>query len=395
MVDAAQIQQRLSLGEDSRTEFKGVAKAGFDVDLDIMAKAIVAFANSGGGVILIGVEDDGSLSGIGDMGQADSIMRKVSQACRDKVHPPISCTQNKIMVGEMPLLVVEIPGFSTDRPFRAGHLYYVRDANRSREASRDELVRLLQSADSHFDETPVSGSTYEDLDQQATSEFTQEMYGRNFTEEELPRYLQELKCLDPSGIPTLAGILFFAKFPGKWLLDARISAVRIRGKEFRHDVKDQQDITGRISQQLESVLAFIRKQIVSPSHIEGWDRVEQPGPGGIPEEALREAVLNALAHRDYRASSQIRLFVFDDRIEIVNPGGLLNKLTIENIKNGITQRRNPIISALLNRTTKRESIGFGVPEMIRRMRQLGAPDPDFREEGGHFRVVLSGRVVRP
>jgi len=110
---------------------------------------------------------------------------------------------------------------------------------------------------------------------------------------------------------------------------------------------------------------------------------------GIPEKVLREAVLNAVAHRDYRAASQVRIFVFDDRVEFVNPGELLNQLTLEGIQlGGISQRRNPVVAALLARARRRESLGMGVLEMIRLMRERKLPPPEFSVAAGHFKVVL-------
>ncbi|MET0405495.1 MAG: ATP-binding protein, partial [Cystobacter sp.] len=119
--------------------------------------------------------------------------------------------------------------------------------------------------------------------------------------------------------------------------------------------------------------------------VEGLERVEE----GIPEKVLREAVLNAMAHRDYRAASQVRIFVFDDRVEIVNPGELLNQLTMDGIRlGGISQRRNPVLAGLLARARRRENMGMGVPEMMRLMRERKLPPPEFSLEAGHFRVVL-------
>ena len=107
---------------------------------------------------------------------------------------------------------------------------------------------------------------------------------------------------------------------------------------------------------------------------------------------LREALNNAVAHRDYRAASQIRVFVFDDRVEIINPGGLLNRLTLDSVRlGGISQRRNPVVASLLARLAKRENLGVGVPEMIRLMSERGLPEPEFELPAGHFRVTLRTR----
>jgi ATP-dependent DNA helicase RecG len=110
----------------------------------------------------------------------------------------------------------------------------------------------------------------------------------------------------------------------------------------------------------------------------------------VPRSALREALLNALLHRDYRMSSQVRILIFSDRTEFANPGGLLNRLTVDSIRAGMSQRRNPAICSLLNRARGAENIGRGIPEMIRAMKDRGLPEPEFDVQGGHFRVVLRG-----
>lgn len=195
-----------------------------------------------------------------------------------------------------------------------------------------------------------------------------------------------MKCLDQEGKATVAGILFFATAPQRWLPDARISAVRFRETTVSNEFLDRKELEGRLPQQIDAAAAFLTEHVRAPSRVEAWDRNEL----GIPALVLREALINAVTHRDYRMASQVRIFVFDDRVEILNPGDLLNRLTIDNIRLGITQRRNPLIASLLSRMFRRENIGRGIPDMIRLMRERGLPEPEFSVEGGHFGVVLRG-----
>jgi ATP-dependent DNA helicase RecG len=382
----AELAQRLRLGEDSRTEFKSVVRSGHLLDADALAKTIVAFANSGGGQVFVGVDDDGAASGIGTVQQADALMRQVTQTCRDKIHPPISCSLIKSAAESRAVLVVDVPGFGPDRPYRAGNVYYVREANRNREAARDELIRLLESIDYHFDEDPIAGATTEALDMNAAREFLATTYQPGLDERQLLPYLRALKCLAPGAdVPTVSGMLFFGREPQQWMRDALISAVRVPGIQASLEVADRQLIGGRLAQQIDGARAFLDRHRRRPQRVEGWERREH----GIPDEVLREAVLNALTHRDYRASAQVGVIVYDDRVEIVNPGGLLNRLTLDSIRlGGISQRRNPVVASLLARMHRRENLGFGVPEMYRLMRERGLPEPEISVTGGHFRVVL-------
>lgn len=383
---AEELEKQLRLGEDAVAEFKSVLLHEKQLmDPKDLAKAIVAMANTKGGHIFIGVEDDGTVTGAGTLEQVDLLMRQASQVCQNNIHPPLFCVLQKVEVQGRIVLVVEVPRFSPDRPYHTGGKYYVRDSNESRDARKNELTRLLQSADYHYDEQPVEGAKLEDLDSSAVKTFLSSIYEEPDLEGSWLRLLGTLQCVDRAGIPTVTGLLLFGREPQRWLRDARISAVRFAGQEMSSEFVDRQEIDGRLLDQIDAAVAFLKRSVRAPSHVEGLERVEE----GIPEKVLREAVLNAVAHRDYRAASQVRIFVFDDRVEFVNPGELLNQLTLEGIQlGGISQRRNPVVAALLARARRRESLGMGVPEMIRLMRERKLPPPELSVAAGHFKLVL-------
>jgi ATP-dependent DNA helicase RecG len=385
-VDPEALRRRLSLGEDSATEFKSAAKAGFRLDPDAIAKEIAALANSGGGDLILGVDDDGTPSGLGDTRQADEALRTVTNASQHSLHPPLWCTMRKVALDGRVVLVVSVPGFHPQRPFRARHVYYVRDGSTSREATREELERILQSPSFHFDEQMVVGAERSDLNRDALDDFLADAYSATLDDDTRDRYLRALKCVaGPEDTPTVAGILMFGKDPQQWLPDARISAVRVAGTAFSGEFADRQEFTGRLGKQADDAAAFLGRSVPSPARITGQLRDDL----ALPDAVVREAIQNALCHRDYRAASQVRILVFDDRIEIINPGTLLNHLTLDSIRlGGISQRRNPILAALLARARRRENLGFGVPEMIRLLRKHGFPEPTLEQTGGHFQLGI-------
>jgi len=383
-----EIGRRLRLGEDGRTEFKSVTRSGFRVQPRDLAKAVAAMANTEGGTIFLGVEDDGTASGVGDPGRADELMVQITQICTDRIAPPITCDITKAEFRGKLLLIVQVPGFAAQRPYLVNGKLYRRYGSRSDAATREDLLRLLQSADYHFDDQPVRGATRDDLDEEAIHGFLSQAYGLRPADANVERYLTALNCLDQDGKPTVAGVLCFAANPTVWLPDARITAVCFPGTEMSGEFLDRKEIGGRLPGQLAEAAAFLDTHVGAPSHVEGWQRREQ----GIPKAVLREALRNAVIHRDYRATSQIRILLFEDRVELINPGTLLNRLTLDSIRiGGISQRRNPAVCALLNRLSNVESIGIGIPEMIRLMRETALPEPEFDLQGGHFRVVLRGR----
>ncbi len=391
MLNDADIEKTLRLGEDSITEFKSVVRNDYKIDAGDISKAVASFANAGGGHILVGVEDDGTPTGVGTLQQADALMRQISSLCQDRIRPSISCQVVKAECGKELLLIVQVPAFGPDRPYLVDGRCFVRDAAQSRPATRDELVRMAQSVDHHFDEQPIENATRDALDEKSIRDILTTTNDELPSDEGLDLYLQALGALDPDGRPTVSGILFFGKDPLRWLLDARVSAVRFKGTNISGEFLDKHEIGGRLPDQLQSATDFLNRHMVNPASIQGLERVEK----GVPLEVLREALVNALVHRDYRASSQTCVFVFDDRVEIVNPGVLLNRLSLESIcRAGIKQYRNPLIVSLMSRMRRRESLGMGIPEMIRRMKANGLPEPGFSLEGGHFRVVLRLQPAR-
>ncbi len=385
-MDERTLRDRLRLGEDSETELKSIAHDGFQLTGPLqktVAKEIVAFANSGGGLLVLGAEDDGRPTGVGTPAQADAVFRQITQICQTQVHPALFCRTTKVEVDGKLLLVVDVPAWSPNRPYRAGSIFYVRDGASAREASQQDLVRMLQSQAVHLDEQAVRGASRADLDDAEIARFLERVYPHSTPEP--GAYLRALKCLE-NDLPTLTGVLFFGRDPQRFFPDARITAIRFAGPGLSADMSDRKEITGTLFRQIEAAQRFLADHVPSPATVEGWERKER----GIPISVLREALHNALAHRDYNAASQVRVFVHPDRVEIINPGMLLNRLTIDSIKlGGITQRRNPAISALIARSAGGESAGLGVPRMFEEMRAAGLPEPVIDLSGGHFRIVLS------
>lgn len=388
MLSEAEIQKAIKNGESTFIEFKGVAKNDYRIDVRDLAKAVASLANTRGGHLILGVEKDGTMTGVGTTVQADALMRQVSQGCADRIKPALSCAVERIACADTDVLVVEVPAFNPNRPHFVDGMCYIRDANQSRPASREEIGRILQSAGFNFDEQPVEGATQDELDYSAADAFRAKAYELLPEDVDRTRYLRALKCLDERDQVTVSGILFFGKNPQRWLPDARISVVRFRGVSLSDEFADKKEIDGRLSDQIENAEAFLATHVQEPAEIEGFKRREN----GVPEKALREALINAVIHRDYRMASQIRIFIFDDRVEIMSPGDLLNRLTLDSIRiGGISQRRNPIICSLVARLERQEHYGLGISRMIRLMRERGLPEPEFSLHGGHFRVVLRNR----
>jgi ATP-dependent DNA helicase RecG len=371
------IAQRIRLGEDSRTELESVSR---DLDERALARDIAAFANARGGQIFVGAEDDGTIPGIGTLKQAEMLRLQVVKVCQTLVRPAIWCPISATEVDGKRLLVVDVPASSPHRPYRAENVFYLRDASITREVTREEMLRLVQSQNVRHDESTVDGATLDDLDVDAIDSHLGALYEPGATARRA-HYLRAWNCLDPEGVPTVAGLLLFGREPQRWLPDACISAIRFAGTAISGEFADRKEIRGTLLQQLDDACMFLRNS----AGISGIERVAR----GIPEVVLREALVNALAHRDYLAAAQVRLFVFADHIEIINPGLLVDHLTLDSVRlGGISVRRNPVIASLLSRARRSERPCLGVPEIIARMHNLALPEPEFDLVGGHFRIIL-------
>jgi ATP-dependent DNA helicase RecG len=180
----------------------------------------------------------------------------------------------------------------------------------------------------------------------------------------------------------------FGRDPQRFLLDAYTSIVRLGGTRLGDPKLDAKELRGTVLSQLDAATEYLRLHVEAPFAIVGARRSQAIVPG----EAWREAIANALSHRDYQVASQIRVFVLDDRVEIANPGDLLNRLTVDGIRlGGISQRRNPYLSALMARARGRESLGLGVPRMIQIVEEAGLPTPEIAVGSGEFRLTIRTR----
>lgn len=378
-MNAAELGTAIAQGEDSYTEFKEES-----AHPDDLAATIVAFANTEGGRLILGVSDDKQVVGVTD---TDHLMQRIDNIATQNVQPPLVCTQEKIRLEDQNILVVHVPK-GPERPYRTNRgVYYIRTASGRRQASRQELLRLYQSALALFpDELPVPNTTLSDLDQ-GYFERKFETFGEVTVEDtglSLTRLLSNLKLWDGTTL-TVAGLLLFGRNPQAHLPFAMVSAVHFKGKEIGEEFLDRKEILGTLEDQITDAEAWLRLRVPVAGKISGFRREDVPE---IPAFVLREAVVNAIVHRDYTIRSQTRIFVFDDRIEIMNPGRLPNTVTLDNIRLGIHAERNPILTTFLSRLGFASRVGTGIPRMIRLMREHGLPEPEFHVVNHEFRVIL-------
>ncbi len=375
-----EIKELIARGEGYHLEFK--EENGSNEDF---AKTLVCFANTDGGKILVGVDGHGIVKGISD---SDRIMLRIDDIAINRCEPPVTILQETALVDDKPILIVNVPK-GTQRPYKTqSGMYYVRSSNRCRQASREELLRIFQASQSiYYDELPVSRSGISDLDINQFKIFLK--YSLNVSvnnDEELKNYLVNFHLTAIDNTPTVTGILFFGVAPQKFLPEARIICAFIDGNDLSIPPDDKKEITGTISQILDDTERFLRIYLKEKHEIKGF---EPETKFEIPLEALREAVFNAIAHRDYTINAPVRIIIFSDRIEVHSPGKLPNTVTIASIKvGGAHVLRNPSIYNILVKMGKVTDLGSGVRRIIKLIQEHIKKDVDFKETDGEFLLVI-------
>lgn len=385
-MNLAELTTCLQRGENLHTEFKQ-----WPLHPDDLAAAIVAFANTDGGRILLGVNDQGQVVGI-DENERDRVTQTVDNVAYNNIQAPATVVVETVADEQgRNVLVVNVPKGS-QRPYRTNRgLYFVRTASGKRQASREELLRLFQAVESlYYDEVPLLQSSLADIEAQARDDLLRMVAERGIDLESIEphRVLLNWHLLHQSNDHfslTIAGALFLARQPQRLLSTAYLSALRIPGGDISLEPSDQKRIEGRLLNVIEDALRFLHIHLLRPHRIQGFEPEVQ---NELPETVLREAMVNALAHRDYTVSAPIRLIVFDDRIEIRSPGKLPNGVTLESLPLGIHTLRNPMIYSMFLRLGLVTDAGTGIPRLIRLTRQAVGRDPDLRLEGNEFVLSL-------
>jgi len=278
----------LAQGENLHVEFKQ-----WPVQPDDLAAAIVAFANTDGGQLILGVDDHGQVIGIAESDR-DHIAQTVDNVAFHNIHPPATVVlETTTDIQSRVVLVARIPKGS-QRPYRTNRgVYYIRTASGRRQASREELLRLFQASESlYYDETPVLSTSQTDIESQAQADILElaRQRGVDVAAIDQQRLFRNWKLLAQSEGQvslTVAGVLFLARSPQQWLPTCYITALRIPGTDISIAPSDQKRIEGRLLTLLEDAKRFLEIHLPRPHHIQGLAPEVTPE---LPTEVLREAL---------------------------------------------------------------------------------------------------------
>lgn len=378
-MNESQLKERIKRGEDFHTEFKETLS-----DKNKIIKEIVGFANTDGGQLIFGVTDAGEITGIE---KVDETMRIIDDLAYQRCEPPITIVQETIKIGKETILIANIAK-GTQRPYKtSGGQYYIRSSNRCRQASREELLRLFQAGGSiYYDETTVHRADFKDIDLDSFAEFLHNYMEIKANEAELRNYLKHLHMINESNKPTAAGILFFGRKPQFFFQSSRVICAYIKGKNLAVAPFDKKDITGRIPDILENTLNFLNLYLREEHIINGF---EPEIKREISPAALKEGVVNAIAHKDYTVAAPIRVIIYEDRLEIRTPGKLPNSVTIDSMKIGGSHvLRNPTIYNLLYKMGMVTDLGSGVRRIITLVRAHSRKEVLLQETDTEFILTI-------
>ncbi len=371
------VTNAISAGEDSAAEFKELRFGASGVrspNAEAIAEGLVAFANTDGGAIILGISDEGVVKGIPIERLAEVerwIVNIATQNCDPPIRPRLRSFSLPTAGGNLGTVVVVGvgPGLYVHRT--TGGRYYLRIGSSKQELTTRELARLMQERERTFvfDEQRVPSATGRDLDMRRLESFFVNTELES-SEQDILRNIQVLD-LDSNGVerPTVAGLLAFGESPEKHLPSAFIEAAVYSGVDLwsPHLVYSDQ-IRGNVGRQIDDAEAFIQRFMLKPAR-KPVGRIDYPQ---YDIHAVHEAIVNAVVHRDYSMrGAKIRLFLFSDRLELYSPGALLNTLTTQNMRYRVNTRNALLVRFLSKINSRRfrkafiESRGEGVQRILR------------------------------
>lgn len=365
-----------------------------------LAKTACAFANGGGGIIIIGVRDkDRTIVGL-EEGEIPVLEEKVANIIYTTVEPMVASYITVHNLEGMLILKVDIfPG--SMKPY---HLKgrdevegtYIRVGSTNRKADMETVEELRrQRMNICFDEVAVLEAREEELDHENIKYYLRKrLEVRDIPETEITRdflvKIRTLKKIDDHAYPTVGGVLLFSKDPTKYLSNAVVKCARFKGQEM-DDFLDQKEVVGPLFKQVEEVIAFFRRNVRRGAKIEGVYRKEEYE---YPLGAVREAVVNAICHRDYsRRGADIKFAIFDNRLEVTSPGSLPPQISLRDLGTGVSELRNRVIGRIFNEIGLIEGWGTGIRRIKQLLEKRGLKPPEFQEQANFFKVIFFSEPI--
>ena len=353
---------------------------------DVLIKTCIAFANAAGGRIIIGVDDiSRKVAGASDDDRTN-IFNNFPNSLYDSVSPSLIAQVYEQNFGEHSVLIIEIP-VSPKKPYFFKNKgiskgTYIRVGSSTRQATDEYIEDLTREAHRiNYDEEIVNVN-FDALSKDLLHSF----YDSKVTKKRL--LADKIIATKPSNkehdCPTVAGILMFSEDPHHYLPEALVRCTRFKGVEGR-DILRTEDITGTIEQQAVESLKLVINWIATHYELRG---VKLTGQIPVPKEAIREAIINSLLHQKYTIPGAMKIAIYDNRIEIFNPGCFPGLVDINSLGDGTTYLRNPTLVRLAYQVKLIEARGTGIRLIYESCKKAGIKKPVYHEEGDFVKVIF-------
>lgn len=361
---------------------------------NLLAETMVAFANADGGTVFIGLGEDGQVTDYMLGEEVESNLVKALVMCR----PPVVThwDQHELPGGTVVALKVTR---SPELHALADGRVLIRAGPENRPMSGDAIRQLAATKSSgDFEGEPVAGATLVDLDKELIDEYLKlrAERGHALNKGNLQDHLVDIGAMLDDGTPTVTGMLLFGKRPQTFLPQSGLVFVKFAGKEARGrdglaGYGRRVEVEGPLARVIERAWGLIAEEMRVEAVVTGLRREEVPE---YPRFAVREALVNAVCHRDYRLSGRrVEIRMYEDRLEVISPGGLPGYITLDNIVEEHFSRNPRIVSGLFQ-WGYIEELGLGIDRMIEEMLEHGHPAPDFEAKPYSFTVRLHNNLER-
>ena len=381
-METADLKQRITQGENTTTEFKE------NFDQEVIETA-AAFANTDGGIILIGVSDSGEIRGI-TIGK--ETLRNWSNRIAQATEPRVVIEIESVAVEEKSVVLIHITE-SSIKPISVRGRCYKRVGNSNRVMSAQEIVQMhLNATGQTWDQRLAANAGSDDIDPKKVQWYlTQREEVRNVAKPQdmdATELLRNIKGGNGEGTPTYAGILFFGNYPQRFFQNAQLRVVRFKGISVTHPVINRLDCSGTLWEMVDAAEEFIRKNIRllsfrTSKSFQRDDKFE------YPLKALREAIINALIHRNYQKHSDVRVFIFDTRVEVINPGTFPEGVSPDA---PVHEPVNPTLSQFMYDIGFIERYGSGIKMMKRLSKEWGNKAPRYEFHPLETKIIFDSPI---
>ena len=383
-MEAPELIRLIAGGESSKVQLKeNVTNA------TSIAQEMVAFANTKGGLIIIGVNDKtGAVTGL-SFSDINRINNLLATAASEHVKSAISIETETVEAepGRRVIVVTVPEGVNKPYKDKNGLIFIKNGSDKRKVTSNEELARMLQSSGNIYaEEQLLHHATYADIDWDRFRKFYEGTYKEPLDPDREQKF--ENLRLGQNGKPSLAGALLFTRNPEKTITGFFITAIWFGGSSISdHTYKASEYLRGTLADQYQQGKDFVLRAM---NHIQSGESFNSPGELEIPGIVIEELLTNALIHRDYFIRDTIKLYIFQDRIEIISPGKLPNNLTVEQARKGIRKKRNDLLDSLAPRLMNYKGAGSGI---LRALEAYPAIEFINDTEAEQFKVIIARREV--